>query len=757
MKKYTDISIKLKIVFLVLTITVLTMSIFGYLFYRYDKNEYETKTKNDVALLANIVGGKNAGPLAYSDEKTAQHYLDYLNAENQIREAKIYTKEGKLFAEYIRSNQSEPNIHQHILPKDTSFFMANSLYLTKPIILEGDTLGSIYINARLDDLSQRQSRFLQFMCFYFACTIIGAILLTLLLHNLVSRPIMQLVAIMQQISKTQDYTLRTIKKSDNEIGILSDGFNNMLTQIECQNINLIAAKEQAEKSLVIKQQFMANMSHEIRTPLNAISGMSTLLLGTKLTQEQHTFVENVKVSANHLLVIINDILDFAKIEAGKITFEKIDFDLSILLDRYKSIFKESLEKKNLYFKIIFSTNVPNYIIGDDVRLNQIFMNLIGNAIKFTSSGGITIKINCLEDINNIVRLQFVVTDTGIGIQKNKLSIIFDSFTQATNETTRKYGGTGLGLTITKQLIELQNGKIYVESETGKGSSFIFELDFKKAIRPDKTILSNDKSIDYENIFFLKSDGSKVRILVAEDNKINQLFVSSILSKRNIETKLVENGKEALKALQENYYDLILMDLHMPEMDGYETTKIIKSEFQFPTNQIPIVAFTAAATDPEIEHCLSSGMSDFIIKPFKPKEIIDKIILILNDKIQVVAKSSQIDLEFLKNSTSTKPEFIIKMLQLFISEIPLILKDIHESYETKNWINLSYHAHKAKTTAAIMGITRLTEIMKDIEYEAKENPQYIIDHNLIAQIDTFFKDALEEAQDLIDNPGWKNNK
>jgi PAS domain S-box-containing protein len=390
-----------------------------------------------------------------------------------------------------------------------------------------------------------------------------------------------------------------------------------ITEQKETELELIEAKEKAEEATREKQSFLSTMSHEIRTPLNAIIGSSNLLLQDNPREDQ---VENLKIlefSGNLLLSLINDILDFSKIEVGKIEFEYVDFNLQEFLDRIIKSFHFKLEEKKLDLKLEIDNEIPEIILGDQVRLNQILINLIGNSIKFTEKGNISVKLIIKEKKNNFICIGFKITDTGIGIPKNKLSDIFEPFKQADNDTTRKYGGSGLGLAITKKLIELQGGKISVESEVNKGTTFSFDLSFKVS---DKKKSEKHLEIQHNEYF----DLSGKHILLVEDNKINQSIAIKFIKNWKATYELAENGLESLDKIQNKNFDLILMDLQMPEMGGYEAVKNIRKMEEQYFKQIPIIALTASASLEVKNKVIEKGFNDYVSKPFNPYDLNNKI-------------------------------------------------------------------------------------------------------------------------------------
>lgn len=379
---------------------------------------------------------------------------------------------------------------------------------------------------------------------------------------------------------------------------------------------LTKAKENAERASMVKAQFLSTMSHEIRTPMNAVIGLSHLLLQEDPKPEQMQNLKILKFSAQNLLGIINDILDFNKIEAGKIILEQEDIILKDLIEGIIYSFTPKTNEKGIYIKGSIHPEVPEVVIGDQVRLTQILNNLVSNAVKFTDSGGITIYINKTRQDQSEVDLEFSVADTGIGIPENYHKQIFEEFTQAEAKISRKYGGTGLGLAITKKLLELHNSKIELESEPEKGSRFSFTITTNRVNRRPE---NKDKFAD-DDPFSLKG----MKILVVEDNKVNQMVAGKFLEKWNTDPAFAENGKLALSMLDKEKFDLVLMDLQMPEMDGYETTRNIRKSDKSYRN-IPIIALSASAMLQIRDKAINAGMNEFVTKPFHPKELFNKIL------------------------------------------------------------------------------------------------------------------------------------
>jgi len=395
-----------------------------------------------------------------------------------------------------------------------------------------------------------------------------------------------------------------------------------ISRIKNSEESYLIAKEEAERALEIKAEFLSNMSHEIRTPMNAIIGLTDIVLHEDLSLKVRDNLKLVNQSAANLLVIINDILDFSKIEAGKIDIESIPFSFFYQIDHVFELMDFKAKYKGLDFMIDIDKNIPGFLVGDPTRLNQILLNLIGNSIKFTLKGSVKLAVELIETKADKATIKFSVQDTGVGISKERQAHIFDSFTQADIEVTRRFGGTGLGLTITKKLINLMNSDIYVESTIGEGSDFYFELEFQ--ITDEDQIRDQSQNLEEKSI-------KGLNILVMEDNLINQKVISQFLDKWGCEVSLAENGEYGIQKMNNQIFDIILMDLQMPVMDGYQATKEIrKGKAGLEHIRIPIIALTADAFPETKEKVIDCGMNDLVSKPFNN--------IILNRTIYYAARS-----------------------------------------------------------------------------------------------------------------------
>ncbi len=415
---------------------------------------------------------------------------------------------------------------------------------------------------------------------------------------------------------------KTIEKTLAEVEVIRKGIQareQLQKAIHDKEIAEIE-RQKAEEAKKHERQFLANMSHEIRTPMNAIIGMTKLLMNISTEHRQLKYIKGIKDSAENLLSIINDILDLSKIESGKIKIEHVPFSIQDTLELVITTLKHKADEKGLSLSSKIDPGVPPSIKGDPVRLYQVLMNLVGNAIKFTEQGSVDVSVITAGRNDGQIPIRFDVADTGIGISEENLSKIFEKFTQASSDTTRKFGGTGLGLTISKQLIEIQKGHITVWSRPGEGSVFSFTVPY---LETRETPVEKGTDLPSTNTLNLIKDK---RVLIVEDNAFNQIVAVDSIHEiiPGMPLDLAENGKIAVEMHEKNNYDLIIMDIQMPEMDGFQASQKIRKELPAPLSEVPIIAMTASVTREEVEDCFEAGMDEFVAKPFNQAELISKM-------------------------------------------------------------------------------------------------------------------------------------
>lgn len=567
------------------------------------------------------------------------------------------------------------------------------------------------------------------------------------------------VAIRHQLEMTHEEELRKNNTKKNIftfliiIILIFGGLWSRLRYIRRTNIQLEKAKNLAEESEQMKQQFLANMSHEIRTPMNAVLGITNLVLDTSLSVKQKKYLNALKSSSLNLLSIINDILDISKLEAGKMEIEHIPFDLDLIIEDVINTLRYKAEEKGLQIEFSEGKDVPKVIIGDPGRLNQILLNLCGNAIKFTEKGKIKIEIQKIP--NSDAHLEFKITDTGIGINKVQINKLFDAFEQEDISISRKYGGTGLGLAISKTLIELQKGEINVKSEVGIGSEFTFNIPYLLGKKEDLIVLNEN---DQNEFSILKG----IRILIAEDNELNQMVINDTLENliEDVTISIVENGKEAIEMLENNDYDIILMDVQMPVVNGLEATKYIRKKMKGNKKNIPIIALTASVLKSDTNKCIDVGMNAIVPKPFRRIELLTALrSYYSNGQKTEISKELKVDpkvvedtpvgdkitdLDFLINFCDSDKLRIKKYIDMYLDLTPINIEKIRSYFENENYQALSLVIHSMKAHYNFMGMSSTRVLANEIEELILKDS----DSNLINEkIDLLIKNTMLSVKEL----------
>ena len=528
----------------------------------------------------------------------------------------------------------------------------------------------------------------------------------------------------------------------------------------------VKEKEVAEQSAKLKQEFIANMSHEIRTPMNAIVGMTRLLQEKNPRADQSKYLDAITQSADNLLVIINDILDFSKIEAGKITIESVSFSLKQILKNVVTLLRFKAIEKGIDIRFDFTENVPEHLIGDPTRLTQVLMNLAGNAVKFTEKGSVQIVCRNVELEGDCVKMAFDVIDTGIGISEEYVGKIFESFTQAGTDVARKFGGTGLGLTISKQLVELMGGSVEVKSKIGEGTTFTFILPFQigegdfKQSQDDFTIAVND--LEILNLS---------KILLVDDNEFNRIVAVDTLKSiaPNMSILEAQSGMEAIEKLKTNEIDLVLMDIQMPKMSGIEATLFIRNKLEAPLNRIKIIAMTANVMKNDIDSYLQNGMNDHIPKPFHKSELIFKILNQLDNNKEVI-KNRIVEYEAIEDELApshllpatqlTDPSFLIsfagddkekqkKYISIFLKNAPKLLLQMQNGFESNDLEMVKISAHSLKTQLNYMGVKEEYSHVQEIEQMASHEHKNEEIKSLIDNLQQICVQAFKELEDYIE--------
>jgi two-component system sensor histidine kinase/response regulator len=640
--RFSNMSIRAKLTMLVVLTSTIVLFLASGVFIASDIVKTRTAMVEDLTVLADVIGRNSAAALAFNDEAAASEILSGLSAQPHVITAVIRNVEGDVLASYgssISGAAAGEGIDVGISPeqvfsgevKDNYYFQDDSLELFTPVTLGGDALGIIYIRSDLKQIDEKLFQDVLVVGAVFLVSIVIAFLLGAMLQKVISEPILRLAKTMSKVKSTQDYSIRADWTSYDELGMLTDGFNDMLNQVRLRDRELNAARELAEEASRAKSQFLANMSHEIRTPMNGVLGMTELLMGTDLTQQQQKFCSTVHRSGKALLHVINDILDFSKVEAGKLELETVDFNMRETVEEVMELLAENAHRKEIELLFEIDVNTPESVAGDPGRLRQILTNLVGNALKFTEKGEVFVCLSVLEDNDEGLRLHFEVRDTGIGMTAEACSRIFESFTQADGSTTRHYGGSGLGLAISKRLSEMMGGEIGVESDLGKGSTFWFSVVLQK-----RTDVATSRRI--------REHLRDLRILIVDDNETNCQILEHQATAWGMRHATAMGGKQALSILQTasdqgDPFDLAILDMHMPGMDGLTLARAIKGDRVYAN--LPLVMLTSVGGFGDAGIARSSGISQYLQKPVRQSDLYNALVSTMDIvSVQTVKQTPQ---------------------------------------------------------------------------------------------------------------------
>ena len=827
-------TIKTKLTAMMLLTSVIALGVTGAAFVVWGQASFRDIMAYNLSTQAGMIADAGKAALSFSDAEDATQTLHALQQEPSIVYGGIFTKQGTPFASYYR-DEIVADLHPPTMGAGHRFD-DHHLTVFQAIVVDNETIGTVCLRSDLRPLQAMFRRNISLVTTVLVLALVIAYFVATKLQGIISNPILQLAEIAQTVSKQKEYSVRALKHSNDEVGLLIESFNEMLNQIQQRDSALVLANSQleakvrartvdltkeiderqqavdelersrtelanslkelesvnfhleqqtalahdmavcAKRANAVKSEFLANMSHEIRTPMNTIIGFSDILADDDLKCEQKDNVNIIRESAKSLLNLINDILDFSKMEAGQLTIERIDCSLAKLLQAIESMMRPQAEKKSLDFKIVTSSDLPATLHSDPYRLQQCLINLVNNALKFTDQGHVHLTVSLHEKKGKHV-IHFDVEDTGIGISLERQEAIFESFTQGDGSTTRKYGGTGLGLTVTKQLIALLDGELNLSSKPGEGSVFSLVLPADMTII-GQPLLSDNTLPDQQAGELGKTEDTLFsgNVLVAEDVVGNQKLMTLLLSKLGVEVVIAKDGHQAVEMALSHSFDLVLMDMQMPGMNGYDATRELKNQGY----ATPIVALTANAMKGDDQKCMQAGCDGYLTKPIDRRELprlLAKYMPVCHNTTQPAnqkASTRTIQSEHRNrrqddSAHSPQPNpidistlihwdnllnrlgdeaAIRDIMPAYIEDIQAHFSKLSQALKNTDCPSVASHAHALKGVGRNLGIERLFEIASQMERSGKDN-----DSETATLLFNVLKTEVDSILAALSQPNW----